>query len=236
MLQIAASALPANAPGAVAANPATQIPSAYGAASAAPTVPVQLPSAVVASGALAAYQPNTPQIAKPQVRLASASQPSSQLAAQYLAQTPDASAEDVQLFAPVVTAPAPTTDPESLAYLKDLRVANGEALPPEQEAASTNTQNTNTATAASASARPSSAATPSNLPLVAPISSGAAQLASQALVLKAPPPIQARPAPAPLAPAGKKPGIGNARETDAYKVAESRNFAISFPTSVAAVF
>ena len=49
-------------------------------------------------------------------------------------------------------------------------------------------------------------------------------------------PLQARPAPAPLVPQGKKPGIGEARGSDAYKVAESRNFFASFPTSVTAVY
>ena len=244
MLQVGASALPANVPGVAAANPATQVPGAYGATSAAPVSPVQLPAAVAASGALLAYQANTPQPVKPAVRLASSNQPSSQLAAQYIAQTGDVSSEDLQLFAPVTVSAPNDANAEANAYLKDLRVANGEIpASANDEAAAAAPQNTNTASAASASARPSSAATPAAAPYNLPSTSlptlataAAINVFANRIAGQAAAPLQARPAPAPLVPQGKKPGIGEARGSDAYKVAESRNFFASFPTSVTAVY
>jgi hypothetical protein len=234
MLQVAANALPANAPGMAAANQSTVTPAAYGATNAAPTVPVQTPAAVAATGAVAAYAPQTP---KPPARLTAINQPSSALAAQYLAQTPNVTTADLQLFAPLVNTTPTTVDAESLAYLKDLRVANGEvAAAVNDEAAAP--QNTNTATAASASARPSSAAAPQiALSTSAALTAAAASNpATNAIAGAATAPAQARPSPAPLVPQGKKPGIGEARGSDAYQVAQARNFFTSFPASVTAVF
>ena len=236
MLQVAANALPSNAPGMAAANQSTVTPAAYGATNAAPTVPVQTPAAVAATGAVVAYAPQTP---KPPVRLTAINQPSSALAAQYLAQTPNVTTADLQLFAPLVNTTPTTVDAESLAYLKDLRVANGEVdAAVNDDAATAAPQNTNTATAASASARPSSAAAPQiALSTSAALTAAAvSNPATNAIAGAATPPAQARPAPAPLVPQGKKPGIGEARGSDAYQLAESRNFLTRFPASVTAIF
>ncbi len=233
MLQVAANALPSNAPGVAAANQSTVTPAAYGATNAAPTVPVQTPAAVAATGAVVAYAPQTP---KPPARLTAINQPSSTLAAQYLAQTPNVTTADLQLFAPLVNTAPTTADAESLAYLKDLRVANGE-IPASANDEAAAPQNTNTATAASASARPSSAAAP-QIALSTSTALTAAAVsnpATNAIAGAAIPPAQARPAPAPLVPQGKKPGIGEARGADAYQLAQARNFFTSFPTSVTAV-
>ena len=241
MLHIAPSALPANAPGAVAAHPASLSLNAYGTASAAPTVPVQLPTAIMASGAVAAYHPNTQQSAKPAVRLASSSQLSSQLTAQYLAQTPDVSHGDGAVFTPVVRTPVSMPPDESLSYLNDLRMANGELPPAPPEAGQSasasgapNAPNISTASEPSAN-RAVASAQPSGVGGQMATANNAAQVMVEALALKLAPPIQARPAPAPLVPVGKKPNIGQARYAYAYQLAESRNATIRFSTSVAAI-
>ena len=250
MLHIAPSALPANASGAVAANPAALSLGAYGAASAAPIAPVQLPAAIMASGAVAAYHPNTQQPIKPAIRLASSSQPSSQLTAQYLAQTPDANHSDTSVFAPVMRTNGSAPPNETLSYLNDLRMANGElptALPEAGKSAETSggsgapnatnisTANISTATEPAAS-RAVSSAQPSGAGGQMAAVNNAAPVMVQALALKTEPPIQARPAPAPLVPVGKKPNIGQARHAQAYQLAESRNAAMRFPPSVVAIF
>ncbi len=92
----------------------------------------QLPSAVPAPAVLAAYSANIAQPAKPAPR-GNLPQPSSQLAAQLIAQGEgEVSAEDLALFAPRAT-PAEQAPAESPAddYLATMRLARGETAPSE---------------------------------------------------------------------------------------------------------
>ena len=68
-----------------------------GAAAASPTARLLLPNAVVSATAIPAYAPDVPRVPKPPAKPSSSSV-SSALAAQFIAQTPDASDDDLSIF------------------------------------------------------------------------------------------------------------------------------------------
>ncbi len=109
---------------------------AAAAASASPAAQQLLPSAVVATTLVPQFLTDTPKPPKPVLRQGTAA-PSSALAAQFIAQTPEASDEQLAIFSPRLPAPpqqAPRDEPE---FLSQLRLARGD-LPPETAATAQN--------------------------------------------------------------------------------------------------
>lgn len=109
---------------------------AQNAQSASPTAQQILPQAVIASTAVPGYTSETPKPPKPPLRQGSVpQQPSSLLAAQFMAQAPETEEHTFMIFQPraQVDADAPAPEPE---YLTQLRQARGDVAPPPQTPAS----------------------------------------------------------------------------------------------------
>ncbi len=179
----------------------------------------QLASAVVAASPLAAFATQTPQPPKPTLRVANG-QISSALAAQYIAQTPELTDEDLELFATRDRAQPDITDEENNSpeddFLTRLRIARGDTIAPaakptanERAAAAQNNEPpappvVNTAATANNAIR--AGISPTN---------GLPQTLSLQFLAKLPP--------AQLSKGGKKPGLNQARGSTAYQLTDSRN-------------
>jgi len=224
MFSIPPAGAPPGAPAATPASPVVQAPPAYGSGGAVSVATLQLPGAVVASGAVIAFSPNAPQAPKAPPRNAPTAASSSQLAAQVIGQNASLSQETLAVFTP----PAPVTGAptEADSYLADMRVALGDIPVAAKEPAAPPATNPaiNNRSALPSNAVPVAVAT--NLPI---------SLATNVIFSSGAAPLQARPAPTPLVPVGKKPGIGEARGSSAYKVASERNAALSFPATATAI-
>lgn len=179
-------ALTAPAPRALASLLAT-----VGAADPAALARNQLPSAVAASTALATLPPQLPPALKPLPRA-----PSSQLAAQFIAQDASLSAEDLAIFM-VRQARAEAAPPAVDDYLASLRIARGE-LP--------------TAGRPTPAPIPATASTPPPPPGDVPLRASMASLAAGGI---APPP----PSPSLL----RRASLTVAKGADAYRLAQDRS-------------
>lgn len=175
----------------------------------------QLPSAVAASANLLAYAANTPTPLRPVLRSATPGA-SSALAAQFIAQIPGATSEELQIFVPRVAAQIPPPETAAQQAVRDIRVARGEVP------------------AVTNGATGPGAATANNAPpaTVNPVT------ATAIAINGALPPLRAsvvKPVISALGLPGRKPGIAAAREGDLYRVATARNFNLTFPSTVSAV-
>ncbi|MDX2095077.1 MAG: hypothetical protein SFW64_03970 [Alphaproteobacteria bacterium] len=148
----------------------------------------QLPSAVAASTALATLPPQLPPALKPLARA-----PSSQLAAQFIAQDASLSAEDLAIFM-VRQARAEAAPPAVDDYLASLRIARGE-LP--------------TAGRPTSAPIPATASTPPPPPGDAPLRASMASLAAGI----------APPVPSLL----RRTSLAGAKGADAYRLAQDRS-------------
>lgn len=172
----------------------------------------QLPSAVAASATLLAYAANTPTPLRPTLRSTTAGA-SSPLAAQFIAQTPGATSEELQIFVPRPSATPVPPETASQQLVRDLRLARGE------QPAATNAPPLATAANATNAARA--------VPAQAAVAGASALPALR--------PAGEKPALSALGLPGRKPGLATAREGDLYRVAAARNFNLTFPSTLTAV-
>ncbi len=194
---------------------------AAAAASASPTAQQLLPSAVVATTLVPQYVTDTPKPPKPVLRQG-VTPPSSALAAQFIAQTPEVSDEHLAIFSPrlsAATQKAPHEEPE---FLTQLRLAHGDV--PSAETSITTAQ---TVAAKAVVAAPA-----------APVITNIAVLStavSTAPVAKQAAPSERGNVLTPQAVGGKKSGLTLSRGAAAYALTELRNVEGFTPASVEAV-
>jgi hypothetical protein len=193
---------------------------AAAAASASPTAQQLLPTAVVATTLVPQYLTDTPKPPKPVLRQAATS-PSSALAAQFIAQTLEASDEQLAVFSPRVS-PSPQQVPrDEPEFLSQLRLARGD-LPPETAA-----------TAQNVAAKAASVATP-----VATTTTNVAMLStavSSAPVIKQAVPSERGTIQSQQTVSGRKSSLTQTRGAAAYALAELRNVSGIVPANVEAV-
>jgi hypothetical protein len=183
-----------------------------------PSIRTQLANAVAAPGALAAYAAQTPQPLKPTLRALS-SQTSSQLAAQYIAQTPEADNDDLKIFAtrqrsdtdPQVDDEEPSTGDD---FLAQLRLARGDPAPSSKTPAPASAPSSAQAASEAASVITNANATNAIRAGRAALTGLAAALSSQ-FISRLPKPV--------LTSGAKKPGLGQVRGSSAYQLTTTRN-------------
>jgi hypothetical protein len=165
----------------------------------------QLPSAVAAARTVAALPTTVPPVPKPLVRA-----PSSQLAAQFIAQDTSLTAEDLEIFAARQTlAPGSAAGEQVDDYLASLRIARGEVPNVKQQAAAVSsapTQEKQETVAREALANTN--ATQANTAAQASQRSGVASLAASL------PPL--------FTPLLRRVSIATSKGTDAYQLAQAR--------------
>lgn len=166
----------------------------------------QLPSAVPATALIAAYSGNVAPAPKQTVRLAPPV--SSALAAQFIAQTPEATAEDLEIFVTrAPAAPASETQNDADDFLNTIRMARGDFSHEKQVQ---NPAARPTQTTVETAARENAAA------IAKPVTPEPVLRGTLAPLTHLPP-VQVM--------LGRKPTINNARGLSAYQLAQDRNAA-----------